>query len=57
VSAPQRICLARLLSLSPTVLPIPGSGRPETIRDPAAAADLVLSAEELARLGHWTADA
>ncbi|MFF2520175.1 aldo/keto reductase [Streptomyces sp. NPDC058086] len=55
--SPQRICLAWLLSLSPTVLPIPGSGRPETIRDSAAAADLVLSKEELARLGHWAADA
>lgn len=51
--SPQRICLAWLLSLSPTVLPIPGSGRPETIRDSAAAADLVLTPEELARLGHY----
>jgi aryl-alcohol dehydrogenase-like predicted oxidoreductase len=51
--SPQRICLAWLLSLSPTVLPIPGSGRPETIRDSAAAADLVLTTEELTRLGHY----
>ncbi|WP_328501579.1 aldo/keto reductase [Streptomyces sp. NBC_00457] len=48
--SPQQICLAWLLAASPTVIPIPGASRPETIRDSAAAADLVLSAEELARL-------
>ncbi|WP_328873920.1 aldo/keto reductase [Streptomyces sp. NBC_00287] len=46
----QRICLAWLLGLSPTVIPIPGASRPETIRDSAGAADLVLSGEERARL-------
>ncbi|MFC4058416.1 aldo/keto reductase [Planomonospora corallina] len=49
--SPQRVALAWLLSLSPVVVPIPGASRPETIRDSAAAADLVLTAEELARLG------
>jgi aryl-alcohol dehydrogenase-like predicted oxidoreductase len=48
--SPQRVCLAWLLAKSPTVIPIPGSTRPETIRDSAAAVDLQLSADELARL-------
>jgi aryl-alcohol dehydrogenase-like predicted oxidoreductase len=48
--SPQQVCLAWLLARSPTVIPIPGASRPETIRDSAAAADLVLSAEELTRL-------
>jgi aryl-alcohol dehydrogenase-like predicted oxidoreductase len=46
----QRVALAWLLSLSPTVLPIPGSRRPETILDSVAAAELELSAEELAAI-------
>jgi aryl-alcohol dehydrogenase-like predicted oxidoreductase len=46
----QQVCLAWMLALSPIVIPIPGSSRPETIRDSAAAADLVLTADELARL-------
>ncbi|MFF6997398.1 aldo/keto reductase [Streptomyces sp. NPDC008313] len=49
-TTPQRVCLAWLLSLSPTVIPIPGASRPETIRDSAQAADLLLDAEELALL-------
>lgn len=49
VSAHQ-VALAWLLSLSPTVVPIPGSTRPATIRDSVAAASLVLSDEERARL-------
>ncbi|MFI7298480.1 aldo/keto reductase [Streptomyces sp. NPDC050121] len=48
--SPQRICLAWLLSRSPTVVPIPGATRPETVRDSAAAADLFLEPEEVARL-------
>ncbi|MGW3727263.1 aldo/keto reductase [Streptomyces sp. NPDC000851] len=48
--SPQQVCLAWLLAKSPTVIPIPGASRPETIGDSAAAADLVLSTEELARL-------
>ncbi|MEU3186653.1 aldo/keto reductase [Streptomyces sp. NPDC006923] len=47
---PQRVCLAWLLAKSPSVVPIPGSSRPETIRDSAAAVDLVLDADELAEL-------
>jgi aryl-alcohol dehydrogenase-like predicted oxidoreductase len=48
--SPQRVCLAWLLSRSPTVIPIPGASRPETARDSARAADLVLDDEELRRL-------
>ena len=46
----QQIALAWELAQSPTVIPIPGAKRPESVRDSAAAADLVLSAEELAAL-------
>jgi aryl-alcohol dehydrogenase-like predicted oxidoreductase len=49
--SPQQVCLAWLLAKSPAMVPIPGSSRPETIRDSAAAVDLSLSEEELARLG------
>jgi aryl-alcohol dehydrogenase-like predicted oxidoreductase len=48
--SPQRVCLAWLLAKSPSVIAIPGSTRPATIRDSAAAADLVLTADDLARL-------
>ncbi|MET8855856.1 aldo/keto reductase [Streptomyces sp. NPDC004579] len=49
--SPQRVALAWLSALAPTVIPIPGATRPETARDSARAADLVLSPEDLARLG------
>ena len=48
--SPQQVCLAWLLAKAPVVIPIPGSSRPETIRDSAAAADLKLTAEQLDRL-------
>jgi aryl-alcohol dehydrogenase-like predicted oxidoreductase len=48
--SPQRVCLAWMLAKSPVVIPIPGSSRPETIRDSAAAAELTLTPEELATL-------
>jgi aryl-alcohol dehydrogenase-like predicted oxidoreductase len=44
--SPQQVVLAWLLALSPNVIPIPGSSRPETIADSARAADLTLSADE-----------
>ena len=47
----QQVCLAWMLALAPVVIPIPGSSRPETIKDSAAAAELVLSADDLALLG------
>jgi aryl-alcohol dehydrogenase-like predicted oxidoreductase len=49
--SPQRVALAWLLSLSPTVLPIPGSRRPETILDSVAAVDLELNGDEIAAIG------
>ncbi|MFE0514536.1 aldo/keto reductase [Streptomyces sp. NPDC058964] len=45
--SPQQICLAWLLAKSAAVIPIPGASRPESIRDSARAADLVLTGEEL----------
>ncbi|TDC22046.1 aldo/keto reductase [Streptomyces sp. 8K308] len=49
--SPQQVCLAWELSLSPTVIPIPGASRPESILDSLGAVDLALGAEELAALG------
>jgi len=48
--SPQQVCLAWLLAKSPVVIPIPGSSRPATARDSAAAADVTLASDELARL-------
>lgn len=45
--SPQRVALAWLLSLSPVIIPIPGASRPESVRDSAAAVDLVLDADDL----------
>jgi aryl-alcohol dehydrogenase-like predicted oxidoreductase len=39
-----------MLATAPNVVPIPGASRPETARDSAAAADLRLTDDELARL-------
>src|SRR4051794_11407792 len=54
--SPQRVLLAWLLSLSPAVVPIPGSRRPETILDSVAAVELELSADELAAIKADMAD-
>jgi aryl-alcohol dehydrogenase-like predicted oxidoreductase len=48
--SPQQVCLAWMLAKAPVVIPIPGSSRPETIRDSAAAVHLTLSDSELAEL-------
>ena len=48
--SPQQVCLAWMLAKAPVVIPIPGSSRPETIRDSVKAADLKLAPEELSRL-------
>lgn len=48
--SPQRLTLAWMLALAPTVIPIPGASRPESIIDSAQAADLVLTPEEVSRL-------
>jgi aryl-alcohol dehydrogenase-like predicted oxidoreductase len=50
--SPQRVALAWLLSLGPTVIPIPGASRPETILDSIGAAELQLTDDELAAIGH-----
>ena len=46
----QQVALAWELAQSPCVIPIPGAKRPSSVIDSAAAADLELSAEEIARL-------
>jgi aryl-alcohol dehydrogenase-like predicted oxidoreductase len=48
--SPQQVTLAWELAQSPCVIPIPGAKRPSSITDSAAAVDLVLTDEELARL-------
>jgi aryl-alcohol dehydrogenase-like predicted oxidoreductase len=48
--SPQQVALAWLLALSPTVIPIPGSTRPETIVDSVGAAQLQLSEDELGEI-------
>jgi aryl-alcohol dehydrogenase-like predicted oxidoreductase len=45
--SPQRVVLAWLLALGPTVIPIPGASRPETISDSLAAAELELDPGEV----------
>jgi len=47
---PQQVSLAWMLHKGTWVFPIPGSSRPETIRASVAAADVELSAEEMAAL-------
>jgi aryl-alcohol dehydrogenase-like predicted oxidoreductase len=46
----QQVALAWQLAQSPCVIPIPGAKRPSSVQDSAAAADLQLSDEDLARL-------
>jgi aryl-alcohol dehydrogenase-like predicted oxidoreductase len=48
--SPQQVALAWLLSLSPVVIPIPGASRPESVEDSVRAAELELSADELAAI-------
>lgn len=48
--SPQQVCLAWELAQADVVLPIPGASRPTSITDSAAAAELELTADELARL-------
>ncbi len=49
-ASPQQVALAGMLAKGDRVVPIPGSSRPETAVASAGAADLELSAEELAAL-------
>jgi aryl-alcohol dehydrogenase-like predicted oxidoreductase len=48
--SPQQVALAWELARSPVVIPIPGAKRPSSITDSAAAADLELTADEVAEL-------
>jgi aryl-alcohol dehydrogenase-like predicted oxidoreductase len=48
--SPQQVTLAWMLAKAPVVIPIPGSSRPQTIRDSVDAADLTLTDEQFARL-------
>ena len=48
--SPQQVALAWELAKSKHVIPIPGATRPESILDSVKAADLVLTADELAML-------
>lgn len=45
-----QVTLAWELALAPVVIPIPGASRPESIRDSAAAVDLVLTPAQIDRL-------
>ncbi|MHB1585278.1 MAG: aldo/keto reductase [Acidimicrobiales bacterium] len=47
---PQQVCLAWMLAKGSGVIPIPGSSRPETAVASAEAADVELTADEVARL-------
>lgn len=49
-ATPQQVALAWELALGDVVVPIPGSSRPETAIASAAAGDLALTAEQVARL-------
>jgi aryl-alcohol dehydrogenase-like predicted oxidoreductase len=48
--SPQKLTLAWMLAKSPYVIPIPGSSRPETIRDSYTAVDVKLTPEQVAAL-------
>lgn len=45
--SPHQVTLAWLLATAPVVVPIPGSSRPETIKDSVRAAELELGADEI----------
>jgi aryl-alcohol dehydrogenase-like predicted oxidoreductase len=49
-ASPQQVTLAWMLAKGSGVIPIPGSSRPATAQASAAAAELSLSAEQVARL-------
>lgn len=48
--SPQQVCLAWELSLSGTMIPIPGASRPKSVLDSVRAVDLRLDPEDLADL-------
>jgi aryl-alcohol dehydrogenase-like predicted oxidoreductase len=48
--SPQQVALAWELALAPVVIPIPGASRPESIEDSVLAAELTLTADDVAEL-------
>ncbi|WOQ69914.1 aldo/keto reductase [Microbacterium limosum] len=52
--SPQQIALAWELALAPNVIPIPGASRPASIQDSVRAAELELTADEIAALSSDT---
>lgn len=48
--SPHQVALAWELALAPVVVPIPGASRPASITDSVRAAELTLTADELAEL-------
>ena len=50
--SPQRVALAWQLARSPSIVPIPGASRPESVLDSVQAVALDLTPEELALLDH-----
>jgi len=48
--SPQQVCLAWALNKSSSIIPIPGSRRPETILDSLGATDVQLTEAQLSRL-------
>ena len=48
--SPQQVCLAWELAKADVVIPIPGASKPHNAQDSAAAAELELSPDQLARL-------
>ena len=55
-ASPQQVVLAWLMARSPSVIPIPGSTRIETMLSSVAAVHLTLSDDELARIESTTAE-
>ena len=49
-ATPAQVAIAWLLTLGPNVIPIPGTKKPERLRENAAAADLELTPDEISRL-------
>jgi aryl-alcohol dehydrogenase-like predicted oxidoreductase len=49
-ATPGQVALAWTLAVSPNVIPIPGTKRPERLRENVAAADLILTSDDLAAL-------
>ena len=53
-ATPSQIALAWMLGKKPWIIPIPGSRKPERLRENLGAADVALSPEEIARVDELT---